>query len=263
MDIIVCIKRVPETAEADLVIDKGRRGIDTDGLVFSINEWDNYAVEAAIQLKEAQGGTITVISVGPEENNEVLRRALAMGADEAIRLTDPAFEGSDATAMAKVLAAAIRGIPYDLILTGVQADDDGFGAVGVALAQLLGLPYAALVTDISLEGGTLTVHRELEGGLEEVDRVKLPALLTIQTGINEPRYVSIMGIRRVAKKEIAVKGASDLGLSGGEVGIEGSMSQIEELFFPPVGEGAEIIEGTVDEEADVLVKILKERGGIA
>lgn len=263
MDIVVCIKRVPETAEADLVIDKGKKGIDTDGLVFSINEWDNYAVEAAIQLKEAQGGTITVISAGPEESNEVLRRALAMGADEAIRLTDPAFEGSDAYAMAKILAAAIRDIPHDLILTGVQADDDGFGAVGVALAQMLDLPYAALVTDINLEGDTLTVHRELEGGLEEVDKLKLPALLTIQTGINEPRYVSIMGIRRVAKKEIAVKGASDLGLLENEMGSSGSMSQIEELFFPPVGEGAEIIEGTMDEKAEALVKILKERGGIA
>ncbi len=263
MDIIVCIKRVPETAEADLVIDASGKAIETDGLVFSINEWDNYAVEAAIQLKEAQGGTITVISVGPEENNEVLRRALAMGADEAIRLTDPAFEGSDAYAMAKVLAAAIRDLPHDLILTGVQADDDGFGAVGVVLAQMLGLPYAALVNAIDLEGEILTVHRELEGGLEEVDTLKLPALLTIQTGINEPRYVSIMGIRRVAKKEIVVKGAGDLGLSSDEVGLKGSLSRTEELFFPPVGEGAEILEGTLDERAEALVKILKERGGIA
>jgi len=263
MDIVVCIKRVPETAEADLVIDSSKKEIDTDGLVFSINEWDNYAVEAAIQLKEAQGGTITVISVGPEENNEVLRRALAMGADEAIRLTDPAFEGSDAYAMAKILAAAVKDIPHDLILTGVQADDDGFGATGVALAQMLGLPYAALVTDIQLDGETLTVHRELEGGLEEVDTLKLPALLTIQTGINEPRYVSIMGIRRVAKKEIGAKGVADIGLSEEEVGLKGSLSQVEELFFPPVGEGAEILEGTMDEKTEALVKILKERGGIA
>jgi electron transfer flavoprotein beta subunit len=263
MDIIVCIKRVPETAEADLVIDASGKGIDTDGLVFSINEWDNYAVEAAIQLKEAVGGSITVISVGPEENNEVLRRALAMGADEAIRLTDSAFENSDAYAMAKILAAAIKDLPHDLILTGVQADDDGFGAVGVALAQMLNLPYASLITDIKMEGDTLTVHRELEGGLEEVDQVKLPTLLTIQTGINEPRYVSIMGIRRVAKKEIGAKGLSDLGLAEDEVGLKGSLSRIEELFFPPVGEGAEIIEGTMDEKAETLVKILKERGGIA
>ena len=140
MDIIVCIKRVPETAEADIVLDAGKKGIDTDGMVFSINEWDNYAVEAAIQLKEAQGGKITVVSAGPEENNEVLRRALAMGADDAIRLTDPAFEGSDAIAMARILAAAIKDIPHDLILTGVQADDDGFGGTGVALAEMLGLP---------------------------------------------------------------------------------------------------------------------------
>jgi len=263
MDIIVCIKRVPETAEADIVLDAGEKGIDTDGMVFSINEWDNYAVEAAIQLKETQGGKITVVSAGPEENNEVLRRALAMGADDAIRLTDPAFEGSDAIAMARILAAAIKDIPHDLILTGVQADDDGFGGTGVALAEMLGLPYAALVTDIQLDGDTLTVHRELEGGLEEVTAVKMPALLTIQTGINEPRYVSIMGIRKVAKKEIAEKSAGDLSLSGDEMGVKGSLSQIEGLFFPPVGAGAEMIEGTMDEKAETLVKILKERGGIA
>ena len=120
MEIIVCIKRVPETAEAELVIDKTGRGIERRGLVFDINEWDNYAVEEAILLREKFGGSVTVISLGPKEANETLRRALAMGADQAIRLTDPAFEGSDGYAIARVLSQAIKSLSYDLILTGVQ-----------------------------------------------------------------------------------------------------------------------------------------------
>jgi hypothetical protein len=115
MDIIVCIKRVPETAEADIVLNAGENGIDTDGMVFSINEWDNYAVEAAIQLKEAQGGKITVVSAGPEENNEVLRRALAMGADDAIRLTDPAFEGADSRVLLKHVSSIVAEKGYRLV----------------------------------------------------------------------------------------------------------------------------------------------------
>ena len=120
------------------------RDIDKSGLVFDLNEWDSYAIEEAILLKEKQGGTVTVLSMIGEESNESLRKCLAMGADDAIRLTDPAFNGSDGYATAKVLAAAIQKIPYDLILTGTQAEDDGYGQVGVALAALLGIPHASL-----------------------------------------------------------------------------------------------------------------------
>jgi electron transfer flavoprotein beta subunit len=263
MDIIVCVKRVPETAEVDIVIDKTGKDIEKGGFVFDINEWDNYAVEEAVLLKEKYGGSVTVISMGPEETNETIRRALAMGADEAIRLTDSAFTGSDGHAIARVLSQAIKPLPYDLIFTGVQAEDDGYGQVGPTLAKLLGIRHAAVVNQIEqIEGGTARIHRELEGGLEEILDLDLPAVLTIQSGINEPRYVSIMGIRKVAKKEIRALGLGDLDMKPDDTGETGSKTSIERVFLPPVGEGAEILEGAADSVAERVVSILKEKGGV-
>jgi electron transfer flavoprotein beta subunit len=263
MNIIVCIKRVPETTEADIFIDKSGKDIDKSGLVFDLNEWDSYAIEEAILLKEKLGGTVTVLSLGGEDTNESIRKCLAMGADDALRLTDPAFQGSDGFATAKILAEAIRKIPYDLILTGTQAEDDGYGQVGVTLAELLGIPHGALINRIEVQEKKIKAHRELEGGLEEVVELDLPAVLTIQTGINEPRYVSIMGIRKVAKKEIKVLGASDLNLKPEEVGAAGSDILLENVFLPPVGEGAEILEGKPEEIAARVFNILKDKGGLA
>lgn len=262
MNIIVCVKRVPETTDADIFIDKSGKDIDKSGLVFDLNEWDSYAIEEAIQLKERLGGTVTVISKGGEESNESLRKCMAMGADDAIRLTDPNFNGSDGFATARILSEAIRKIPYDLILAGTQAEDDGYGQVGVALAELLGIPHAALVNHLEVQGKKVNVHRELEGGLEELFEIDLPALLTIQTGINEPRYVSIMGIRKVAKKEIKTLGASDLDLKSEELGVSGSDIQLEKIFLPPIGEGAVMLEGKPEELASKVYDILKDRGGI-
>jgi electron transfer flavoprotein beta subunit len=262
MNIIVCIKRVPETADADVIIDKSGKDIEKSGLVYDLNEWDSYAIEEAILLKEKMSGTVTVISMGGEEANESLRKCLAMGADDAVRLTDPAFGGSDGFATAKVLAETIRKIPYDLVLTGVQAEDDGYGQVGVTLAEILGIPHASLVNSIEVQDKMVKVHRELEGGLEEVVEVDLPALLTIQTGINQPRYVSIMGIRKVAKKEIKTFGVSDLNLKAEEVGLSGSYIQLEKIFLPPVGEGAQILEGKPEEIASKVFDILKDKGGL-
>jgi electron transfer flavoprotein beta subunit len=263
MNIVVCVKRVPDTAEADVFIDKTGKDIDKSGLVFDLNEWDSYAIEEAILLKEKLGGTVTVLSMGGEESNETLRKCLAMGADEAIRLTDPAFGGSDGYATAKVLAEAIRKISYDLIFTGTQAEDDGYGQVGVALGELLGVPHASLVTRLEIKEKKVKAHRELEGGLEEVVEIDLPAVLTIQTGINEPRYVSIMGIRKVAKKEIKTFGVPDLNLKAEEVGLAGSDIRLEKIFLPSVGEGAEMLEGKPEEIASKVFDILKDKGGLA
>jgi electron transfer flavoprotein beta subunit len=262
MNIIVCVKRVPETADADVFIDKTGKDIDKSGLAFDLNEWDSYAIEEAILLKEKQGGIVTVLTMGGEGSNESLRKCLAMGADDAIRLNDPAFNGSDGFATAKVLAEAIRKIPYDLILTGTQAEDDGYGQVGVALAKLLGIPHASLVNRLEVQDKKVKAHRELEGGLEEVVEIDLPAVLTIQTGINEPRYVSIMGIRKVAKKEIKTLGTSDLNLKAEEVGLSGSDIRLERVFLPPVGEGAEILEGKPEEVSMKIFGILKDKGGL-
>jgi electron transfer flavoprotein beta subunit len=262
MNTIVCIKRVPETADADVVIDKSGKDIERSGLVFDLNEWDTYAIEEAIMLKEKMGGTVTVISLGGEDSNESLRKCLAMGADEAVRLTDPAFAGSDGFATAKVLAEAVRKIPYDVIFAGVQAEDDGFGQVGVSLAEILEIPHVSLVNSLEVQDKKLKVHRELEGGLEEVLEVDLPAVLTIQTGINQPRYVSIMGIRKVAKKEIKALGVSDLNLKTEEVGVLGSYIRLEKIFLPPVGEGAQMLEGKPEDIASKVFDILKDKGGL-
>ena len=262
MNIIVCVKRVPETADADVVIDKSAKDIERSGLVFDLNEWDTYAIEEAIMLKEKIGGTVTVISMGGEDSNESLRKCLAMGADDAVRLTDPAFAGSDGFATAKVLAGAVQKIPYEVIFAGVQAEDDGFGQVGVALAEILGIPHVSLVNSLEVQEKKMKVHRELEGGLEEVVEVDLPAVLTIQTGINQPRYVSIMGIRKVAKKEIKALGVSDLNLKAEEVGVPGSYIQLEKIFLPPVGEGAQMLDGKPEEIASKVFRILKDKGGL-
>ena len=257
------MKRVPETADAEIAINKSGKDIDKSGLAFDLNEWDSYAIEEAIQLKEKHGGTVVVLSVGGEDVNESLRKCLAMGADDALRLTDPAFQGSDGFATARILAEAVRKFPYDLILTGAQAEDDGYGQVGVTLAKMLGVPHASLVNRLEVQEKKIKVNRELEGGLEEVCEVDLPAVLTIQTGINEPRYVSIMGIRKVAKKEIKAMGASDLNLKPEEVGPPGSHIQLDKLFFPPVGEGAQMIEGSAEDISVKVLDIMKEKGGLA
>jgi len=263
MDIIVCVKHVPDTAEAELTIDETGKDIRKTGLVFDINEWDNYAVEEALLLKEKYGGKITAITIGPKEAEETLRKCIAKGVDEAIRLTDDLFKGSDGYATARILCSAIKSLnlKYDLILTGAQAGDDGYAQVGVTLAELLGVQHVSLVKKIAeVKDDALKVHRELEGGLEEVVEVKKPVVLTIQTGINEPRYVSIAGVRKAAKKEIKVLGAADIGLKAEDVGEAGSPTVLEKLFIPPVTKQAEILTGDVSEVSKKLVSILKEKG---
>jgi len=267
MDIIVCVKHVPDTTEAEIAIrdDEGQlgwHGIKKEGLVFDISEADNYAVEEALLLKEEFDGTITVLTVGPEGADETLRMCLAKGADQAVRLTDERFEGSDSFATARILCEAIKDMDYDLVLTGVQADDDGAAQVGVTLAEMLRIPHAALVvsTEAEEDEDRMTVHRELEGGLHEVLEIELPALLTIQTGINEPRYASIFGIRKAMKKQIEVLDLDDLDLAEEAVGEAGSKTSLVKLFIPVVTALATILEGSPEQVSGELVTILKNEG---
>jgi len=256
MNIIVCIKRVPLTQEVDLEVDELKKDIKRDTLAYVINDWDNYCIEEAVLLKEKFGGTVTAITVGHEDDEEILRRALAMGADKSIRI-EPGEQGLDGFTISKILAKTIRDLEYDLILTGVQADDDNTAMVGIMLAEELGLSHAAVVTGIESEGNDATIRVELEGGMDEVSKIKLPSLLTIQTGINEPRYVSIMGIRKARKKELVVINVEDLGLS------EDDLTQrtiIEEVFLPPETEGAEMIAGDSSSVAGQIIQIIKEKG---
>ena len=258
MDIVVCVKRVPDTSEAEIQISGD--SISTKGLPFDVNEWDKYVIEEAVRLKEKHGGTVTAITIGNEQSEDVLRRAFATGADAAIRISDDVFNGSDAAANAKILAAAIGGIKYDLVFFGAQASDDGFGATGQAAAAILGLPYSSLVIGLEIENGKARVTRELEAGMNEIVDIPLPALLTLQSGINEPRYVSIMGIRKASSKEIKVFTSGEVAVNAAETGA-GSATKIEKLFVPPVLKHTEFITGNVDEIAVKTAQILKEKGG--
>ena len=262
MEILVCVKRVPDTAENEIEVKSDGTDIERDDLVYSVNEWDNYAVEEAIQIRDNVGGSVTVITVGDEESEEVLRREMAMGADKGILLSDDAFEGSDGKGLAGILKAEIEKGNYDLILTGAQADD-GAGQVGGMLAALLDLPYASLVNSIEvIDDKKMKVGREIEGGNQEMNEIDLPCVLSIQTGINEPRYVGIRGIRKVASLEIPVHGASDIGISPDSVGEAGAKVKRLDYFMPELGEGAEILEGSMEEIAEKLVELLKAKGGI-
>jgi electron transfer flavoprotein beta subunit len=260
LDIIVCVKHVPETAEAELKIDASGKALEKTGLVFDINEWDDYALEEAVRLKEKVGGTVTAITVGTADSDSTLRKCLARGADKAIRLTDPKFEGSDGYAIARILHSAIRNLHFDLILTGLQAGDDGSAAVGPILAEMLGIPHITMVKKIELGTGVAKANRELEGGLEEVVEVKLPALVAVSTGINEPRYVSIMGIRKAMQKEVKVMSLADTGLTENDVGPTGSWIKIEKMYMPPIEKQAEFLKGNPDEVAAKIAEIIKSRG---
>ncbi len=255
MNLIVCVKRVPKTAEADIYIEQDGKDIKKENLVFALNDWDGYAVREAVRLKEDFGGEVVVLSVGPEESKEVLTRCLAMGADRAVRIEEPS--PNDGRLVAETLAKAIQNLPFDLILTGVQAEDDGWGQVGVALAQILGIPHASIVTRIEVEDGKARVRRELEGGLEELLEVKLPALLTIQTGINEPKYVSLAAILEAEEKETKEMTLEEIGMIP-KTTLEAT---VEQVAYPPVGKMAEILKGTPDEVVDQLVEIIKKKKG--
>ncbi len=261
MEILVCVKRVPDTAENEFELNSAGNDLDRDDLVYSVNEWDNYAVEEAIQIVDKVGGNVTVITVGDDESEEVLRREMAMGANNGILLTDDAFEGSDGKGIATILKAEIEKGSYDLIMTGAQADE-GAGQVGGMLAAMLDLPYASLVNKIEPGDGKIVVGREIEGGNQEMNEIELPCVLSIQTGINEPRYVGIRGIRKVASVEIPEKGASDLGVDPASVGAAGAKTKRVDYFVPDLGDGAEMLEGSTDEIIAALIEKLKAKGGL-
>lgn len=257
MDIIVFVKRVPDPGEAELVIDRSGKGVVTRDMAFGINDWDNYALEEAVELKEEFGGSVTAITVGPDGSDEVLRHCLALGADDAVRVWDPALEGTDAHGTAVALAAASRKLPFDLILTGMMASDDADTQVGATVAALLGVSYSTIATDLEIEGRTLRVRRELEGGVEERLELELPALMTVQTGLNEPRYVPISGIRRAVRHEIKLWDLAALGLGPEEVSPR---VELEAVFLPEAAEKGEMIEGSPAEIADRLAGIFGGKG---
>jgi len=257
MEILVCAKRVPDLAENEIQLNAVGTDIERDDLTYAVNEPDNYAVEEALQIAGRTGGTVTVVTVGDEDDEEILRREMAMGANGAVLISDEAVRGSDGRGIARVLKGFIENGHYDLILTGVQADD-GCAQVGGMLAAMLDYPFASLVTGIEvLDGRKLKVAREIEGGSKEINAIDLPCVLSIQTGINEPRYVGMRGIRQVASIPIPT-------LSAGDLGVEAEAAKVRRVdyFVPPAGQGAEILQGSREDVVEKLVELLKSKGGL-
>ncbi len=260
MKTIVCIKYVPDTSEAVIKLNPDGKSVDSSRFSFDINDADNYAVEESVLIKENSGGEVTVLSIGPKQSDVMIRMAMAKGCDRAVRIEDERMALHDPLVVAKVLAAAAKNQEFDLILTGCMANDDGHMSTGVALAEELGVNHASMVKKLEILDGRVKAHRELEGGLLEVVDLELPAVVTIQTGINEPRYAPIRGIREAQKKELLVKNLDDINLDSAHVDEEASLVVLEELYIPEVVSTAEMIEGEPEEKAEKLASILVKGG---
>lgn len=260
MEILVCIKRVPDMSENEIELNRAGDDIERDDLVYSINESDNYAVEEAIQIVSRVGGSVTVVTVGDEDDEEVLRREMAMGANHGVLISDPAIDGSDGRGIATVLSAFVKKHKYDLILTGVQADDAA-AQIGGMLAAILDYPFASLVSSIEvLPGNTLKVNREIEGGNKEVNEIDLPCVLSIQTGINEPRYVGMRGIRQVSSIPIPTPDAAELGVDLNLVGRSAAKVNRVGYFVPVSSKSTEMLHGSPDEIIDKLIVRMTAKG---
>lgn len=295
MKIIVCVKQVLDTA-AKINIKNG--AVDAENIPRILNPYDEFAVEEAIRIKEKRAGShsqrgqldvetryvalttdtihertirphavseVVLITLGPEKVREVLRTGLAMGADQAVHLMDPAFDGLDHLGIARVLAKTIQSMPYDLILCGRQAVDDDMAQVGPALAVLLGIPCVTVATRLELADGPLpaedgkraTVTRQIEGGTEILES-SMPLVVTCQKGLNTPRLPSLKGIMAAKKKEIKVLDAKSLGLDAAAIDSKNNKVRVIDLSLPPGRKKGIILEGTAQESASKLVKILRE-----
>ncbi len=256
MNILVFTKRVAATQEEELRIRDEGAAVDLSKVPFKINDWDNYSVEEAVRIVEKEGGTVTAISIGDAESDEVLRRAIAMGAKDGFLIESDAVM-HDPGARSRLILNFIKkeNVPFDVIFTGVQSEDDQFGCVGGILGAILGLPYSSMVIGIdAIEKDHMIIRRELEGGLQERVKLAVPCVLSIQSGINEPRYVSIMGIRKASKVERKVFKAADYPAENAP-GIE-----IVRWTYPAKKGGATMLAGELDVMCGQLLGILKEKG---
>jgi electron transfer flavoprotein beta subunit len=252
MKIVVCVKQVAMLGD-EVEFTSDEKGVDPDYFEFALNEWDSYATEEALRLKEATGdGEVVVVSVGDEESEDAMRRCLAMGADRAIRIDGESLPVADPITTARALAGVVEREGADLVLCGVQSSDAVQGATGTALAELLGLPRVAVVKKLDWDRGSgkATVQRELEGGLIDVVEVETPALLTIQTGINEPRYATLRAIKQAEQQEIEVVEPNGLG---------DPAVRVRRMFVPPKGAGAEMLGDDPGEVAQRIKQIVEER----
>ncbi len=257
MDIVVLVKQVPDT-ESLVQIAADGVSIRKEDIKWVMNPYDELAVEEALRIKEAKGGTVTVVSVGAPKAQETIRTALAMGADKGILVNDPKAEGGDALATAKVLAAAVKSTPFDLVIAGQRAVDEDNYQVGAAVAELLGIPHVSLVMKAELLDGKIRCHRTVEGGTMVVE-APLPALFTTQRGLNEPRYASLPGIMKAKKKPLEVKSLADLGVDPAQAGAASRKVVLKALRLPPERKAVRMIKGETPEAvAAELIRALHE-----
>jgi len=256
MNIIVFLKQVPDTASR-IRIGAGGKNIDESDITWVISPYDEYALEEALKIKESKGtGKVTVISMGPERVTAALRNALATGADEAVHLIDPTFEGSDAFATAKILAASLKNRSYDILFfgkTGVGMDQS---QVPSMVAELLNLPQVTQIAKLEVGDGKVIAHREIEGATETVE-ASLPVVLAAEKGLNEPRYPSLKGIMAAKKKPLEVVNLAALGLNASEVGAQGSQVVLTSLSLPPERAAGKILQGDPRETAKQLAALLR------
>jgi len=248
MKIAVCIKQVV-TREWQLRVNEAKNWIRDQDASFELNEPDAYALEEALRLKEKHSGEVVVVSAGPARASQVIREALARGADRAIHIESDALASADAFTVADAIATAIRDEKFDLVLTGLQSDDQGFGQVGVILAEKLGMPHATIIMEVQAGDSGLRVKRELEGGWFQWIALPMPALLTIQSGINQLRYATLKGIMAAKKKEIRKVTPPSLGEP---------TQRILTVQFPTKAKQTQMISGSPAEAARTLVKHLRE-----
>jgi electron transfer flavoprotein beta subunit len=250
MEILVCIKQVPARDSLIRVRPQGD-WIEESDLGYEMNEPDAFALEEGLRLKEKHGGQVTVVSAGPARAASTIREALAKGADRGILVEDDRLAQSDSLATARALAAAIQKEKHDLILTGLQSDDAGFGQTGVVVAELLGLPHATIIMEVQAEGQSLTVKRELEAGWFQRVELPMPALLTIQSGINKVRYATLMGIKKAKSKPLQRYTPTELGvdLAPGQA--------IQKLYPPEKAKQTQFLDGPPKEAAAKLAEKLK------
>src|SRR5471030_1137616 len=252
MKIAVCIKQVP-TRDWQPRLNDDKTWIREQDASFEMNEPDAYALEESLRLKEQHGGEVVVCSAGPARVAQVIREALARGADRAIHVEDDGLASADAFVTSEALAAAMQSEEFDLVLTGLQSDDQGFAQVGVLLAERLGRPHATIIMEVQVDGAALRVKRELEGGWFQWVAMPLPAVLTIQSGINQLRYATLKGIMAAKKKDIR-KVAAPAGAA--------SRQRIVKLYVPEKGKKTQLIDGSPVEAAKTLVKKLREEARV-
>lgn len=261
MNIIVFIKQVPDTATRIKVAADGKN-VDEAEITWIISPYDEYAIEEALKIKESKGaGKVTVVTMGPERAASSLRNALAMGADEAVHLLDPAFEGGDAFTTAKILSTAVKNRPFDLLLFGKMGVGMDQSQVPAMVAELLSLPLVTQIAKLELGEGKTVAHREIEGGTETVE-CSLPAVFAAEKGLNEPRYPSLKGIMAAKKKPLETINAGALGLSASEVGSQGSRSSQNSLSLPPGRQAGKILKGDPQDVVKELVHLLHDEAKV-